>query len=165
MRSAKTIITASLLFSLSVITPAFLAAGSVEVPIAKDLHSDSQLAASKQQPLLLMFSAQDCPFCITVEEEFLEPMRISGDYKNRILMRKVMLDGMPGGKGFSGSTINPRAMAKHYKVFATPTVIFVDHTGKEVAKRLVGINTVDYYGAYLDQSIDEAVKRVRLQTP
>ena len=39
----------------------------------------------------------------------------------------------------------------------TPTIILVDGAGKEIAKRQTGVNTVEMYGWYLDQAIDDAV--------
>lgn len=128
----------------------------VSVPLANDLQKDSAQCVDKQLPILLMFSAEDCPYCVTVEEEFLKPMMISGDYTDKVLIRKVMLDVHPDAIGFDGGELNPASLASQYSVFATPTVVLVDDQGKEIAERLVGINTVDYYGAYLDQSIEQA---------
>lgn len=132
------------------------AVASVEVPMAENLQTDSVQCETRRLPILLMFSAEECPFCHTVEEEFLKPMMISGDYDDKVMIRKVMLDGHDDAVGFDGEPLDASLLAAQYNVFATPTLVFVDGQGNEIAEKLIGVNTVDYYGAYLDQSIDEA---------
>ena len=45
--------------------------------------------------------------------------------------------------------------------YVTPTILFVDHTGRQLAERMVGINTIEMYGGYLDQCIDTALMHIR----
>lgn len=137
-----------------------IAGNEVSVPMADNLHKDTITAVEKKIPVLLVFSAEDCPFCVTVEEEFLKPMMISGDYTDRIMIRKVMLDGHPDAVSFDGEELDVSLMAAQYTVFATPTLVFVDNQGNEIAERLIGVNTLDYYGAYLDKSIDQAKNKM-----
>lgn len=134
-----------------------------EVPLALNLQQDATTANQKRLPMLLMFSATYCEFCLTVEEEFLKPMLISGDYTDKVLVRKVMLDDHPEALNFSGQPLDVSQLADKYNVFVTPTLVFINDKGEEVGERLVGINTVDYYGAYLDQSIGTALNHMRSQ--
>ena len=62
---------------------------------------------------------------------------------------------------FTGKPVNPRTLFGRYKLFVTPSVLIVDGTGQELAERQIGINTVDYYGYYLDQAIDQALQAIR----
>ncbi|MEJ2655267.1 MAG: hypothetical protein P8Z69_08205, partial [Acidihalobacter sp.] len=57
--------------------------------------------------------------------------------------------------------IEPRDFARRYHVSFTPTVLLLDAKGRLLAKPLVGLTTEDFYGAFLDEAIDEAVARMR----
>ena len=127
-----------------------------------DLRADARLATSRQVPLLVMFSQADCPFCFTLTEEILQPMLISGDYTDRVVIRELMIDGDRDIIDFSGKPIDPREVFSRHSLFVTPTILLFDSNGNEVGERQVGINTVDYYGYYLDKAIDAALKKIRL---
>ncbi|UCE90318.1 MAG: hypothetical protein JSW10_05755, partial [Pseudomonadota bacterium] len=51
--------------------------------------------------------------------------------------------------------------AQRYSAFVMPTVVLVDHRGRELAPRLVGVTTPDFYGGDLDDAIDTALGRLR----
>jgi hypothetical protein len=42
----------------------------------------------------------------------------------------------------------------------TPTLLFLGSDGIELSERLVGIWSEDFYGAFIDNRIDEARKRL-----
>lgn len=126
-----------------------------------DLQNDGQLAKSQLTPLLLMFSQADCPFCLTLTEEILEPMLISGDYTDRVLIRELMIDDNHDIIDFSGRPIDPREVFSRYLLYVTPSILLLNDQGHELAERQIGINTVDYYGYYLDEAIDQALKKIR----
>ena len=46
----------------------------------------------------------------------------------------------------------PCALASKLKVYATATLLLVDAHGHERVPRLVGIDNLDFFSAYLDQS-------------
>ena len=127
-----------------------------------DLRADAELAYSRQVPLLVMFSQADCPFCMTLIEEILEPMLISGDYNDRVIIREFMIDGEKDIIDFSGKPVEPREVFTRYLMFVTPTILLFDSEGNEIGERQIGINTVDYYGYYLDEAIDAALRTIRL---
>lgn len=126
-----------------------------------NLQNDGELAKSRSIPLLIMFSQADCPFCHTLTEEILEPMLISGDYTDRVLIRELMIDDSRDLIDFSGKSIAPRAVFTRYLLYVTPSILLLDNQGNELAERQIGINTVDYYGYYLDRAIDHALSKVR----
>lgn len=134
-----------------------------EVPRGRDLHADGQVAAARTLPILLSFSTRDCGYCQLLEEDFLKPMLLSGLYENKILIRKVLIDEGQTLVDFDGRAVDADRMASRYRVHAVPTVVFVDAHGHELAERMVGINTVEFYGGYLDQNIDTALTQVRQQ--
>lgn len=124
------------------------------VPKSWDLAQEAQKALQNETPLLLMFSAEDCEFCQRLESEILDPMLLSGDYDDKILIRRVMTDSYLRVQDFQGRTIEMDELSSRYNIQVTPTVLIVDHQGRELAPRIIGVNTIEMYSAYLDKAID-----------
>jgi thioredoxin-related protein len=133
----------------------------VEIPLATDLQADGQQAREARLPILLTFSAIVCDYCRQLEDEFLRPMLISGEYTDKVLIRRLLLDNGSRVSDFSGDRIAATQLADRYRVFVTPTLLFVDGNGKELARRMLGINTPELYGGYLDNCIDTALYSIR----
>jgi thioredoxin-related protein len=133
----------------------------VAVTLATDLQDDARNARSRELPILLAFSAIDCSYCEELEEEFLEPMLLSGEYREKILIRKLILDNGSRVTDFSGNRVDATELADRYRVFVTPTLLFVDTRGQELAERMVGINTLELFGGYLDECIETALLKLR----
>lgn len=115
----------------------------------------------RKLPLLLVFRAEYCGFCRRLEQEHLIPMQRGGDYAERILIRQFSVDKTENTIDFQGNTVSSQAFAETYKATITPTVTFLDADGKQVAEPLVGYNSPDYYGAYLENAIQQAGQAVR----
>jgi len=145
---------------------AVTAAGSFAtgVPLARDLTLAGRQAERACVPLLLEFAADDCEYCTLLEEEILNPTLLNRDYEQRVLMRKLVLDRSTRLHDFSGQSIDASVLASQYEVFVTPTLLFVDSKGRELAERMVGVTTLDFYGGYLDQALDVAQEKLRQQT-
>lgn len=165
----KAFTTISLAFGLMIaaVAPSFATEEmkKVEVPEVRDLK---QLAAQSEQrrlPILLMFSAEHCGYCIRVEEDFLKPMLRSGQYEEKVLIHKFKIDGSHTIVDFDGGKITASEFASRYNVFVTPTVVFIDGRGQQLAPKRIGLTTPDYYGGYLDESIDTALDVLRRNTP
>jgi len=132
-----------------------------EVPIAANLQADGQLAHNRQLPILLVFSAIECGYCELLEEEFLQPMLLGGEYRDKIIIRKLVLDNGSRLADFSGKPIDATRLSDRYRVYVTPTILFVNEKGTELAERMVGINTPELFGGYLDDCIDTAWLMIR----
>ena len=137
------------------------AQAEVNVPVATDLQADGSLAAERRLPILLAFSAINCSYCDLLEEEFLQPMLLSGEYQDRIIIRKIVLDDGSRLTDFKGQRRDATSLSEDYRVFVTPTLLFVDSTGRELAGRMPGINTPELFGGYLDDCIDTALMNLR----
>ena len=133
----------------------------VEVPVADDLGQMGLSARADRLPILLAFSAIECSYCDDLEEEFLEPMLLSGDYTDKVIIRKLILDNGSHVRDFSGRSVEAAELAHKYRVFVTPTILFVDADGSELAERMIGINTLEMFGGYLDGCIDTALLQLR----
>ena len=133
----------------------------IEVSVAADLQLDGRTALDRRLPLMLVFSAITCSHCDVLEEEFIRPMILGGEYRDRILIRKLLLDNGSRVVDFSGRRRSVEEFARSYGVYVTPTILFVDPQGRQLAERMVGINTLEMYGGYLDQCIDTALMHIR----
>ncbi len=153
--------TAGLAAALVTTTAGTFAAG---IPLARDLALAGHQAGRACIPLLLEFAADDCDYCALLEEEVLNPTLLNRDYEQRVLMRKLVLDRDIRLRDFAGKPVYASDLANRYRVFVTPTLLFVDSKGNELAERMVGVTTLEFYGGYLDQALDAAQKRLREQT-
>ncbi|MDQ7074470.1 MAG: thioredoxin fold domain-containing protein [Gammaproteobacteria bacterium] len=151
-----------LLFCFSVVLfPSVLLAA--EVQVVSDLRQEAKLSQQRGLPLLISFSAEECHYCELLEEDFLEPLLLRQVDRDRVIIRKLELDG-EDVRGFDGALLSPAAVARRYGVTVTPTVLFLDSQGEELSERLIGISTPELFGAYLDQSIDQARSVLRAKT-
>ena len=127
-----------------------------------DFHALSIKMKEKSLGLVLMLHAEDCPYCALMENEILSPMITSGDYDERIFIRKLQIDDVRDVKDFDGKVVEPSDISNRYKTTLTPTLIFLDFQGNLKAETMVGINTVDYFGAYLDTEIDKLMENIKV---
>lgn len=125
-----------------------------KVPVVTDLTTLAPDSAQRHVPILIMFSAADCDYCMRLEEDVIRPMMISGEFDRRAIVRKVMLDDPGQLKDFSGTRLAIDNYATQHKVRVTPTLMFVDANGKELAPKVIGYQTAEFYAAYLDNAID-----------
>ena len=114
----------------------------------------------KNLGLVLMLHAEHCPYCRLMENEILSPMIKSGEYDKKVVIRKLQIDEARDVIDFSGKTVEPSDISGRYKAFLTPTLVFLDHQGNERVKQMVGINTVEMFGAYLDIEIDKLTQEL-----
>ena len=133
----------------------------VEVPVATDLQQLAAQASDRRLPILLSFSAIECSYCELLEEEFLEPMLLGGEYTDKIIIRKLVLDNGSRVGDFSGRQTDATRLSDRYRIFVTPTILFVAADGHELAERMVGINTPELFGGYLDNCIETALLSMR----
>lgn len=133
----------------------------VKVREATDLQAVGHESRVRKLPILIMFSMRDCQYCDVVREEFLKPMLRSGDYVDRVIMLELYSDSYTQLRDFNGQLISSSELTQRYKAGFAPTVVFLDSQGKELAERLIGITTRDFYGGFLDEAIDESLQRIR----
>lgn len=132
---------------------------------ATDLQPLGRLAAERGVPILLMFSAEHCPYCGQVKEDFLKPMLRNRDYDQRVLIRRLELDRGGRIRDFDGHELGRDDLATRYRVSVTPTLVYLDHRGRELAEKMVGLTTPDYYGGYIDMAIETAAAKLVSRRP
>jgi len=131
------------------------------VPVASDLSQLATQSSQRKVPILLMFSATDCDYCERLEADVIRPMMLSGDFDRRAIFRKVVIDDTHPLEDFRGGNLDAGVFANQRHIKVTPTLVFVDSNGKELAPKVVGYQTDTFYNAYLDQAIDVSQQLLR----
>ncbi|MGR9577140.1 hypothetical protein [Pandoraea sputorum] len=127
------------------------------VPLATDFAAHARRAASLDAPLIVLVSLRDCVYCGPIRQRELAPLVRSGKYE----VREIGMDSTTPVRDFDGATTTGVAWARAHGVKVSPTVLFLDTSGRPVADPLIGAGLPDFYGAYLDDAI--ARGRARLQ--
>jgi thioredoxin-related protein len=132
----------------------------VEIKTSTDFSALGERARASDMIIMLQMSASYCDYCELLEEEIIKPMLRSGDYTETVFIRKIEIDSYYSITGFKGEQNSPDKIAADYKILVTPTLLFLDGDGNEVAKRILGVNSLDFYGGYVDDAIDEGLQRI-----
>jgi thioredoxin-related protein len=132
----------------------------VEIKAVDDFNSLLKEARQNGKIILLEMSASYCGYCRTLEAEIIKPMLRSGDYDKNVLIRQLEIDAYHPINDLFGSQSSPSEMANKLGVFVTPTLLFLNGEGKEVSKRIIGINTLEYYGAYVDEALNQGLQTI-----
>lgn len=131
------------------------------IPELENLQALGALAKQKNLPIMLAFGAEWCEFCKQLKSEVLDPMALGGDYEGKYMyMRYVSLDDPKPIPDFNGKPILKSNWADHYDVDLTPTVLFVDGDGQEVAPRLVGIPNIEFYSSRILRALNQAYAKM-----
>lgn len=111
---------------------------------------------SSHQVLLLLVSQPGCGYCDQVKEEVILPMIKSGLYVPHTLIQQIVINNGEQLIDYQGQRISATDFARRYDAWATPTLLFLDHKGRELAPKMIGFNTPEYYGYYVDRSLEQA---------
>ena len=133
-----------------------------EVPLIDDLAALGRVAGRRRLPIVLLVSRSDCSYCALLKEEVLNPMMKSREYDDQALLGELMLDSVEPLRGFQGEYELRDDLASRFDADLTPTLLFLAPDGTELAPRIRGINTLEFFGFYLDRAIESA--RTRLAT-
>lgn len=138
------------------------AAGAAdEIATALDLSSEAAASRTSRLPILILFTAPKCTYCERVKREFLLPMQRNPEYADKVIMRQIEYRSQGRLVDFSGKATTAAQFSRQQNVRLTPTIKLFDAEGRVLSDPLVGLTTPDYYGAYLDRAIDEALAKIR----
>jgi len=152
-----------LLFLLLVLVfPAMVSAANKDsLPSAKDFQHDAQLSKQQHIPIMVFYMAEDCHYCDTVSELYLEPMYRNGLDKGRFILRTIKLDGSANLRGFYGKMMRQEDFANQQGVSFTPVIRLYDYRGFQLVPEIFGYQTPELYGGYLDAAIDKSIAQLR----
>lgn len=128
---------------------------AVDVPALTDLHADLTEMQQRKLPMILLFHSHGCGYCHYVMEDHLKPMILSGQYRNRALIRQ--LEERSGELvDQDGQVVDARDLTRRYKVRFFPTLLILGPDGRVLAEPLVGVANIDLYGSQLESALQKA---------
>jgi thiol-disulfide isomerase/thioredoxin len=128
----------------------------VPLPGPPDWNAALEASRTGRMPIVLMFSRAGCPYCIALRRDSLRHLAAEAPQRGVLFFELDVADGRPIG---AGSAVTGMSLAREFEVTVTPTVVFVG-PGGELAERLLGYGSRDFYNAYLDERIELARKRL-----
>jgi thioredoxin-related protein len=143
------------------------AAAETTLPILRDARGEAAVAIKARQPLVILFSMPGCTYCPEVRNNYLMPMVREATAKPGTLpvVREVDITSHESLKDFDGKPMEAAEFSRRYKVKATPTVVFLDERGQQLAQALVGSGMAGFYGAYLESALDTARQTLKTARP
>lgn len=126
------------------------------LPTTTDLRASLAQALARGEPLIVLATLHGCPFCKVARENYLVSELKAGRAVTQIqfLSRDPVRD-------WQGNETTHGQLVKQLQIEAAPTLLFYGPAAKEVAPRLVGGSTSDFYAAYLDERVAQARAAVR----
>lgn len=128
-----------------------LRAAEAALPMPGSLASALELALARSRALVVMVSLPGCPWCKLVRQNYLAPLLAAGQP-----VIELDMQDRRGIVGFDGAATTPMRLADSLRVRVAPTVLFLGRGARELAPRLAGVTSEDFYGAYLDERVAAA---------
>jgi thiol-disulfide isomerase/thioredoxin len=112
------------------------------------------------RPIVLMFSRPGCPHCVALRLDSLGHLQAEADERGVLVYELDLTDDQPFGASDAparagANAASPAALARTLNVSVSPTVLFLGPDG-ELAERLVGYASADFYNAYLHARIEQS---------
>lgn len=142
-------------FALATGGGAAQAAAPESLPPSRSLPQELAAALAKHSPLVVMVSLPGCPHCHVARRSHLVPMFREGVPLVQVDMRSAAMT-----KNFDGQAVTHDQLVQQWKVSIAPTLIFFGPGGQELASRMEGAYLPDFYGAYLEDRIQTAQKKL-----
>ena len=132
-----------------------LAAHPAVLPQPESLPAELRAALGRGRALVVLASTQGCPWCKLVRENYLAPQRREGQP-----VTEIDVLGTAALQDFAGASTTQARFAAALGLRMTPTVLFFGRDGTEAVRRLVGVPSPDFYGAYLQERLAAANRAV-----
>lgn len=122
-----------------------------------DMQALGKKSDDTDLPIMLLFGAEWCEYCELLVEQVFDPMVLGGLYDGKVVhMRHVGVDQDKPIKDWNGNLIKKDKFAYNLDADLTPTVLFLDGSGNEIAPRIVGIQEVTMYTNVIHRSLNLA---------
>jgi thioredoxin-related protein len=108
-------------------------------------------------PIVIMVSQFSCAYCDKLKKFVFIPIIRSREFTDKAVFRELLIDPNEMILDENGHEILGAKFAKKYiDNILTPTVLFLDSSGNELAERIIGIGNIDFYESYFEQSLADA---------
>ncbi len=150
-------------------TPPGRGTNPAALPGTASLTSLIEQAAARGEPVVVLFSRVDCVWCAALRRDQLSHLAREAPARGvRVVEFDVgdtrQFSPGPSKEGGPRAAASGADLADRLGVRVTPTVVFLRPRG-ELADRLVGYSSRDFYGAYLDERIERARAALRAGGP
>jgi thioredoxin-related protein len=126
------------------------------ITLAESFVTDARLSTDRKLPIVVFVSQPGCQFCAALRKQVLFPMIRAGELADRAIFRELSLDAGFTVTDFDGNDISGRNIADRYAAVVTPTLLFLDARGGEVADKIVGIGNIEFYSFYFNRALESA---------
>jgi thiol-disulfide isomerase/thioredoxin len=131
-------------------------AGDSPLPAPDSWRDALRRAGTDGRPLVVLFSTPGCPWCRALRRDVLHHLAAEAQARGVRVLELDLTDDRPFADGSGDS---PASVARSLGARVSPTVVFAG-PGGELAERLVGYPSPDFYNAYLDERIAQARARI-----
>ncbi|RZS42651.1 hypothetical protein EV673_0991 [Limnobacter thiooxidans] len=115
------------------------------------------LQNQKSPAVVVLFSVPDCAYCEKVRQQSLRHIHKDPAYKGRVGVFEIdFSDDRKQFTWFDGRRYTGKSLAVPLGVKFSPTVMVFGKTGAVAGKPLLGASLPEFYGAYLDELIQQA---------
>lgn len=111
-----------------------------------------------RRPIMLFFTQPGCIFCEQARRQYIRPLASDARWNARTL--SIEVSRAQKLRDFDGVETTGAEIARRYGVRVYPTVVFVDTSGKSLADPIAGFTVPDFYGAYLEDRLQQASARL-----
>lgn len=125
------------------------------LPRPASLAADLARALAARRALVVMVSLHGCPYCKLVRESYLVPLAALG----QPVVQVELADSLALAD-LRGRPSTHERVVRGFGITLAPVVLFLGRGGEEVAARLSGVSSTDFYGAYLQERVDTANRAV-----
>lgn len=131
------------------------------LPVLRNLQTDAEQARRERKPIVLFFSQPGCQWCHQVRNSYLAPLLRDLAPVEQPVIREADITDQSVVVGFGGQQTSASAMAGEFRIRFTPTIVFLDSSGTELVRPLIGGDTTGLYGGLLDNALAESRQRLR----
>lgn len=139
--------------------PALATGAPPSLTLAADLAADGRLARADGQPVVILFSRGNCGWCDKARREHINAM--AANPASSAVFRQIDIDRDAALTDFSGQRTSHRAFARRQAVKLTPTLMFFADDGRQLAAPIVGYRLPEFYGALIEDAIEDSHNRLR----
>jgi thioredoxin-related protein len=145
--------------------PLATAAAAAGIQPAADLAEDARGMRAQNRVMLVLYSQADCAWCERARNEHLIPLQDDPAWRDRVLLRQIDLDSDAPLVDFSGKRATHRAFARGERARMTPTLVVYGPDGARLAEPIVGFRLADFYAAYIERALEEALGKTGKAKP
>jgi thioredoxin-related protein len=150
----------ALLISLATSASWMPASQAKGLPVVRNFTLEAKESRAKQAPIMVLFMSNTCTYCEKVLQDYLLPMQRDHEYDNKVILRQIEISSQDKLIDFNGKATTQSAYSSSHKIWAVPTIMLFDSQGRELTS-IVGLLTVDFYLAYLDNAINESQAKIK----